>query len=102
MKKIFVLVVLAAGISTNSWLQEKKKETKRITVVDTRKQPKPAKSTSEELKSCKVQLEALDKKEATIRSNPEQLKVANENGWFKQAEESRKKLNARIKELEKK
>ena len=54
-----------------------------------------------EILQCEEHIEALSVKEAWIRSNPEELKEATENGWFVNANETRQKLNARIKELKK-
>jgi hypothetical protein len=59
-------------------------------------------TVEEEIQACKDHLAALDTKEAWIRSNPEELKLANENGWFEEAAATRVKLEARIKELESK
>ncbi|MCB0478033.1 MAG: hypothetical protein KDC84_07715 [Crocinitomicaceae bacterium] len=55
-----------------------------------------------ELQSKKDLLKALDKKEAWIRSNPEELKLAEESGWFANAEKTRAEVRKRIKELENK
>ncbi|MEZ4936257.1 MAG: hypothetical protein R2799_01545 [Crocinitomicaceae bacterium] len=55
-----------------------------------------------ELRAKKDLLTALDKKEAWIRSNPEEMKKAEESGWFKNAEKTRSEVRKRIKELENK
>lgn len=47
-------------------------------------------------------LAALDTKEAWIRSNPEELKMANENGWFINANNTRKEVLAKIALIENK
>jgi hypothetical protein len=59
-------------------------------------------TVEEEIQACKDHIAALDTKEAWIRSNPEELKMATENGWFEEAAATRAKLEARIKELESK
>ena len=41
-------------------------------------------------------LKALDTKEAWIRSNPEELKSATKNGWFIDANNTRKDVRAKI------
>jgi hypothetical protein len=58
-------------------------------------------SPEEEIKQCQDHIEALNIKEASIRSNPEETKKATENGWFVNANATREQLNARIKELRK-
>lgn len=55
-----------------------------------------------ELKKLKGKLEAIDYKENWIRSNPEEVKIAQETNWFKNAEATRKEIRKRIKELENK
>jgi hypothetical protein len=47
-------------------------------------------------------LEALDTKEAWIRSNPEELSMANKNGWFINANNTRKDVLAKIALIENK
>ena len=47
-------------------------------------------------------LESLNKKEAYLKSDPEALKVAEENGWFAKAEETRKSVKAKIEVLKSK
>lgn len=58
-------------------------------------------SAEEEIQYCKGHIEALDKKEEWIRQNPEEHKIALENGWYENAEKQRTELRARIAELEK-
>ena len=55
----------------------------------------------EEIAYCEGVINALDQKEAWIRSNPEELKLATENGWFVNANATREKMGARIIELKK-
>lgn len=102
-------LVLAISTTGFSQLAEKKEDKKveRIKVVkggeskpvSTEKTTKVVLSPEEELKSCEAQLDALNKKETYLRSNPEQLKVAEENGWFADAEKTRAVLTKRINEL---
>lgn len=61
---------------------------------------KPVLTKEEEIKQCKDLLEALDVKEAWLRANPEELKTAEEAGWFEDAAATRAELSARLKELE--
>ena len=49
---------------------------------------------------CLNHIEAIDKKAEYIKSNPEEYKIAQEQGWFKQAEQTKKELKARIEEIE--
>lgn len=60
---------------------------------------KKVQTPAEELESCETQLDALIKKEAYIRSNPEELKLAEENGWFTDAAITKATLEKRINEL---
>jgi hypothetical protein len=53
----------------------------------------------QEIQQCKEHLDALDKKEAWLRANPEELKIAQEAGWFEDAAVTRARLQARLKEL---
>lgn len=56
----------------------------------------------QELLAKRNLLTSLDKKEAWIRSNPEEMKIAQENGWFEKAAKTRAEVRKRIKELESK
>lgn len=58
------------------------------------------KSAEEEIAWCENQIAALDKKEEWIRNNPEETRIAEEEGWFTKAEATRAELRARIKELQ--
>ena len=109
MKKI-LLTGLAVGFCILSFSQETvnaDKKPTRIKLVKggestTSSKTKEIKSTqtpAQELEKCEKNLIALQKKEDYIRSNAEELKLANENGWFKDAEKSRAVLNKRIAEL---
>ena len=53
----------------------------------------------QEIQQCKEHLDALDKKEAWLLANPEELKIAQEAGWFEDAAVTRARLQARLKEL---
>lgn len=105
MKKVFLSVSIL-GFSLLGFSQQ---ETGTVTKSESstmkiyRMEPTGKTSTElsreEEVKQCKDHLAALDSKEAWIRSNPEELKVAEETGWFEDAAETRAKLHARLKEL---
>ena len=100
------MVVVLAGVSLTGFSQESNKQKpERIKLVPSTHSNENSQQTklspAEEIKNCEEQIEALDTKEAWIRNNPEETKMATENGWFVNAEETRVKLRARIKELEK-
>lgn len=93
-----------AGFSQEAEKVEKK--TERIKVVKggepaptALKKEEKELTPEEELASCKAQLEALNKKEAFLRSNPPNKEEAEKNGWFKDAAKTRATLEKRIKEL---
>lgn len=109
MKKI-ILSAIAIGFCFISFAQEAEKVDKkpeRIKVVkggestpyQAEKSVKKEQTPEKELKNAEYLLEALIKKEAFIRNNPEELKLANENGWFADAEITKAKLEKRIGEL---
>jgi len=54
------------------------------------------------LQAYKSHLQALDTKEAWIRSNPEELALANRNGWFIDADKTRKEIKNAIAIIENK
>lgn len=60
---------------------------------------KPALTPEQELVSCETQLAALIKKEEIIRSNPDELKLAEANGWFIDAAITKAVLEKRIEAL---
>lgn len=111
MKKIFILAIAFIGLSGVSFAQEKtEKKPERIKLVkngqsssvktnDVKQPVKKELSPAEEISRCEATLKALDQKEAWLRSNPNELEIALENNWFKNANETRATLNARIKEL---
>lgn len=103
MKKIIFLLIMSS-VSLYGFNQEGEKKAERVKLVKGGESmpsttEKTVKTPEQELKSCENQLEALNKKEAYLRSNPTEMKVAEENGWFKDAAQTRATLEARIKEL---
>jgi len=105
MRKLFFTITLIVSGSILSFCQEQNNQQQsplKIYKMETGNSngTKTELTKEQEIQACKDQLEALDTKEAYIRSNPEELKIAQENGWFEKADETRAKLNARIKELE--
>lgn len=96
MKKLLVLTgfFLLIG-STTVFSQEKTPSQTGIQKQDTR-------TNEEKIASYKYHLKALDEKEAYIRSNPEEYKIAVEQGWFEKADKTRQELKAQIEELESK
>jgi uncharacterized protein YcfL len=95
MKKLFILVVLIMCASFSSNAQQKTTTTQKTVQVDT-------KTDAEKLAAYKAHLKALDTKEEWIRSNPEEIRIANEQGWFEKAAATRKDLKAKIAEIENK
>lgn len=92
------------SVSLYGFNQEGEKKAERVKLVKGGESmpsatEKTAKTPEQELKSCENQLDALNKKEAYLRSNPAEMKVAEDNGWFKDAAQTRATLEARIKEL---
>ena len=109
MKKILIttLVLGFCFVGFSQEVEKVDKKPERIKVVkggesvpvDATKDVNSKITPQKELANCKNTLEAIDKKEAHIRSNPTELALANENGWFTDAEKARATLNKRIKEL---
>ena len=92
------------SVSLHGFNQEGEKKAERVKLVKGGESmpsttEKTVKTPEQELKSCENQLDALNKKEAYLRSNPAEMKVAEDNGWFKDAAQTRATLEARIKEL---
>ncbi|MBK9192193.1 MAG: hypothetical protein IPM77_12155 [Crocinitomicaceae bacterium] len=103
MKQVILTTSLFLAMGAAGFAQEKKVSTMKIYRVESKTPEQKTELTKEEeLKKCYDLLEALDVKEAWIRSNPEELKVAEESGWFEDAAKTRADVNARIKELESK
>ena len=95
MKKVIVLAVLFLGVSFASNAQLKTNTTTKVEKTDTR-------TVQEKIDGLKYNLKALDQKEAWIRSNPEELKIANKEGWFAFADKIRAEIKLQIAELENK
>ncbi len=95
MKKVLILVALVLSVSYNANAQQKQTTPVKTEQVDNR-------TDAEKLAGYKDLLKALDTKEAWIRSNPEEVKIANEQGWFENAAKTRKDLKAKIAEIENK
>jgi len=95
MKKVLILVALVLSVSYNANAQQRQTSPVKTQQVDNR-------TDAEKLAGYKDLLKALDTKEAWIRSNPEEVKIANEQGWFENAAKTRKELKAKIAEIENK
>lgn len=112
MKKTTLITLVFFGFSFVSSAQEGNQNGKeRITLYKVEQQEssnsrtqsdKKFSTPEEEIAYCNEMLNALDQKEAWIRNNPEELKIAQENGWFEKAEATRKELRERIQKLENK
>jgi hypothetical protein len=105
--KNFILLSSFLFIGSGSLMAQAETTNKpeRITIVKTQKHSNPSSEAplvkEKELneKEIKALLVALDKKEAWIRENPEELELAIENGWFEDAAKTRKTLNQKLKAL---
>jgi hypothetical protein len=95
MKKVIILAAFIVGISYSAEAQLKTNNTSKVEKVDD-------KTDAEKLTAYKDLLKALDTKEAWIRSNPEELKIAKEQGWFVKAENTRKDVQAKVAQIENK
>jgi len=95
MKKVLILVALVLSVSYNANAQQRQTSPIKTQQVDNR-------TDAEKLAGYKYQLKAYDDKEAWIRSNPEEMKIAEEQGWFEAVEKMRKELKAKIAEIENK
>lgn len=106
MKRIILstAVLLVAGVTSFAQQNGTQVSPMKIYKMETPSNaaPKAELTKEQEIEQCKNHLNALDVKEAWIRSNPEELKIATESGWFEDAAATRAALNARIKELESK
>jgi hypothetical protein len=104
-KRTILLMLLSFSLAGNSQEAVKtEKKTERITLVNggesSQTVEKREKLTPEQqIANCKKQLAALDKKEAFIRSNPEELKIANETNWFENADKARMSIEKKMQEL---
>jgi hypothetical protein len=89
MNKVIILAAFIFGMSHTSEAQLRTNSNTTTTKVVTE-------DDKQKLTAHKSLLEALDTKEAWIRSNPEEFKIATKNGWFIDADKTRKELNAKI------
>ncbi|MGV6860384.1 MAG: hypothetical protein ACWA41_01355 [Putridiphycobacter sp.] len=94
MKKVLILAALVLSVSYSANAQLKNNTVKT--------QPVDNRTDAEKIQAYKDHLKALDTKEEWIRSNPEEMKIAQEQGWFENAARTRKELKAKIAELENK
>jgi len=95
MKKVLIIAVLLIGVSQSVNAQLKTNPTEKTEKVDNR-------TDEQKITDYKYHIKALDEKEDWIRSNPDELKIAKEQGWFEFAAKTRKELRAQIAELENK
>lgn len=103
MKKVIVILSVFLGTGFAGFSQENPTtSTMKLYKVEPAPAPvvKPELSKEQEIQNCKNMIQAFDTKEAWIRSNPEALAGALENGWFEFAAKRRAELQARIQELE--
>lgn len=101
MKKFTVLVALLIMGGLSSFAQEKKNSPERIKLVPSSHQSQTTKTKAEQIQELEAHLEALDAKEAYIRKSPEETKLAQENGWFANADKQRKEIKQKIEQLKK-
>lgn len=101
MKKIILTIVVVSSFSSLATAQESPSQPERIKLYPSSHSNNNQLTPQEEIEKCEQHLVALDKKEEVIRANPEELKIAQENGWFENADKTRKELKARIEELKK-
>jgi len=94
MNKLIILAAFIFGMSNiaEAQLRTNPNATTKVVTEDDK----------QKLASYKSLLKALDTKEAWIRSNPEELKLATKNGWFVNAEKTRKDVLAKIALIENK
>lgn len=95
MKKVIIIAAFIVGVSHTAEAQQHTNPTTTVEKVDNR-------TDEEKLLAYRSHLDALDTKEEWIRSNPEETKIANEQGWFVKAAQTRKELKAKIAEIENK
>jgi len=93
MNKVIILAAFFFGISSSVNAQLRTNTTSQTAVIKTDK---------EKLEAYKSHLDALNTKEAWIRSNPEEFKIATKNGWFDNATKTRKELKEAISKIENK
>ncbi len=101
-KSIFTLTFLTV-VGISGFAQPTETTVSPMRIYRMEKTTAPVEKTEltkeQEVQQCKEHLDALDKKEAWLRANPEELKIAQEAGWFEDAAITRARLNARLKEL---
>jgi uncharacterized protein YlxW (UPF0749 family) len=110
MKQLILSTSFLFGIGMMSFAQQngtqvspmKIYKMESTTSTTTAPEQKAELTKEQEIEQCQNLLNALDVKEAWIRSNPEELKIATESGWFEDAAVTRAQLHTRIKELESK
>lgn len=96
MKKLFIAALLLASMGFTYAQNEVNNQNQKSTEINERL----SEAEKVEYKKLKMKLEALDRKEEWIRSNPEEMKIAEETNWFINANNTRKEIRKRIKELE--
>lgn len=101
MKKLFFFAAFALGLPAIGLSQQKTEgqTTERMKIYHAPTQTENEQTVEEQILICEQHLEALDVKEAEIRSNPEEYQIALENGWFEEAEATRQELRAKIERL---
>lgn len=101
MKKV-IFVVFTLFLAGGVFGQESSTRPERIKIVKggesvpVKTAAKLKLTPAQELENCQTQLDALTKKEAYIRSNPTELALAEENGWFIDAAIAKAQLEKRI------
>ncbi|MCH2234369.1 MAG: hypothetical protein MK078_08965 [Crocinitomicaceae bacterium] len=108
MKQLFAIAILFIGSASIAQTESGEKiermkvykwENNRTTTNETKEKKEMTKE--EEIAYCEGIIKSLDEKEKAIRSNPEELAKATQEGWFVEAEKTRAEMNARIEELKK-
>ena len=104
MKKVAIAVFFLMGTAFVSTAQEKDpQKPQRINkLVKIETNQEKINPVEQEIKNLEYQLEALDNKEAIIRQDPEETRIATAQGWFEKTEATRAQIRARIDELKKK
>ncbi len=101
-KSIFTLTFLTV-VGISGFAQPTETTVSPMRIYRMEKTTAPVEKTEltkeQEIQQCKEHLDALDKKEAWLLANPEELKIAQEAGWFEDAAVTRARLQARLKEL---
>tara|TARA_B100000809_G_C14990082_1_gene477683 strand:- start:364 stop:657 length:294 start_codon:yes stop_codon:yes gene_type:complete len=95
MKKVIIIAAFIAGVSYTAEAQKQTNPTSTVEKIDNR-------TDEEKLGAYKSHLHALDSKEEWMRSNAEETRIGNEQGWFVKAAQTRKELKAKIATIENK